>query len=113
MTVSNRVVHVSDWAYDIIEYGRRKIGLSPISQREFIDRLINDVLWRKRLEGTAISLKEAEGTVSQMSNSELIKYGLELMEEIEPEKTKELRERLKGLGVLSELAEKPKVLPVK
>jgi hypothetical protein len=102
--MSKRVLNVSDRFYSLINYGAKTYG---VSKTEFCDmlyesqvNLIKDRCKLIKLEnGKKIPLfEEKEKKIPSVSEySKLMEEGLKLMEEINPQKAKELKEQLEEL----------------
>jgi len=112
-----RTLEISDSFYNLISYGAKTYG---VSRKEFCDMLneshlslikvkCNFIQLEKRFKqlkelNTQFLIEKGRNTYLEMKKSEnsaisvsMIKEGLKLIEDVNPEKAKELREQLKEL----------------
>jgi predicted DNA-binding protein len=84
-------LRVSEKAYEILDYGSKVLN---ITKAEYVDRLID---WFIKRDSRLIEELEQKSHQTETSHSELIEEGLKLIGDIDLEKAKELREKLKRL----------------
>ncbi len=107
-----RTIKVSDRTYNMLNYGSK---IFHISIADFLDKILNSYLDYESIDFSKFKemspVFEENRQMSPVSEN-LIAEGLKLIEEINPEKAKELRLKLKSLKS-PVLDEKEQMSPVK